>query len=410
MKTLDKSHTFISTILAFALIPLSGFATDIYLPSFPTMAKLLGTTQADIQLSLVVFIISGGIGQLFVGSVIDSFGRYRPVLISLSIFVISSLIIALASSITVVLAMRVVQGLAVALIVVSKRAFVMDVYTGEKLRHYTSLFSIIWATAPIVAPFLGGLLHHYFGWRSNFYFLGSATFIILLFELKYGGETLKESHSFNFKSLVRAYASKLATPDFAVSLVILGLAYSMVMMYNMASPFIIEQFFHQSAVVTGNLSLLSGVAILVGGLISKSMLNKQVVSKISVAGVLFLVLSFAMIGSMIYQPSLYAMAVIIFLLHVVSGFTFNTFYAFAFSRFSSNAGIVSGLIGGGLYVITSFISFGMANVLNIKTPVVLGVGYVIISVFVVGSFFLFMLMRQRVLSEDFDAVGAKVAA
>ena len=27
----------IATILAFALIPLSGFATDIYIPSLPTM-------------------------------------------------------------------------------------------------------------------------------------------------------------------------------------------------------------------------------------------------------------------------------------------------------------------------------------------------------------------------------------
>src|ERR1043166_5596785 len=110
MNSLKKGHSFISTVLAFALIPLSGFATDIYLPSFPTMAKLFGTSQADIQLSLVVFVVSGGIGQLFVGSLVDSFGRYRLNLVALVIFAASSFVVANSHSIEVLLSMRVIQG------------------------------------------------------------------------------------------------------------------------------------------------------------------------------------------------------------------------------------------------------------------------------------------------------------
>src|SRR5690349_14951098 len=101
MKQLSKTHAAISTILAFALIPLSGFATDIYLPSFPAMARFFGTSQADIQLSLVVFIVSSGISQLFVGSLVDSFGRYRLTLSALFIFAITCFVIAVSNSITV---------------------------------------------------------------------------------------------------------------------------------------------------------------------------------------------------------------------------------------------------------------------------------------------------------------------
>src|SRR4051812_15085270 len=144
MKILKESNVAISTVLAFALIPLSGFATDIYIPSFPAMADFFGTSRGDIQLSLVVFVVTNGIGQLFVGSLLDRFGRYRLSLASLFIFALSSFVIAFAGSLTVVLAMRVIQGIAVAFVVVSKRAFFMDVYSGSALKHYTSLFAIIW--------------------------------------------------------------------------------------------------------------------------------------------------------------------------------------------------------------------------------------------------------------------------
>ncbi|HEY0655341.1 MAG TPA: MFS transporter [Chryseosolibacter sp.] len=386
MKQLNKNHVFISTILAFALIPLSGFATDIYLPSFPTMAKLFGTSQADIQLSLVVFIVSSGVSQLFVGSIVDSFGRYRLTLASLAIFAITCIVIALSSSITVVLAMRVIQGITVALIVVSKRAFIMDVHSGEKLKHYTSLFSIIWAMAPIVAPFLGGFLHHYFGWQSNFYFLAAATLILIALEIKYSGETIKEYHAFNFKSLVRTYGTKLSTPDFALTLAILGFTYSMVMMYNLASPFIIEQVFDQSPVVTGNAALLSGLAILVGGLISKATIKKSIFNKMKIATPLLVLFPLLLIVTMTYFQSLSLMITIVFLLHVVSGFTFNTFYAYAFGRFSTHAGIVSGLTGGGLYIITSIVSYSMAGLLQVQTPLMLGVGYAIVTLLILSAF------------------------
>ncbi len=396
MKQLNPQYTVISTILAFALIPLSGFATDIYLPSFPTMVGFFGTNKADIQLSLVVFIISSGAGQLFAGSLVDKFGRYRLTLSALFIFAISCFVIAISNSITVLLAMRVVQGLTVALIVVSKRAFILDIYTGEKLRHYTSLFSIIWALAPIIAPFIGGFLHYYFGWQSNFYFLGFATVILIALELKYSGETIKEYHSFNVRSLFRAYSTKLTTPDYAMTLAILGLSYSMVMVFNMASPFIIEKVFHQSPVMTGNASLLSGLAILAGGLISKATIQKTIYAKMSIAGPLLMTLPIALLGAMTLMPSFALMMTVVFLLHIVSGFTFNTFYAYAFGRFSTHAGIVSGLTGGGLYVITSIVSYSLVGILEVKTPIVLAGGYLIIAGLVVSSFLLFVRYKRKV--------------
>src|SRR5882757_8420808 len=227
MRIIKENHQGVSTILAFALIPLSGFATDIYIPSLPAMAVQLGVSNAAVQLSIVLFMVSSGISQLFVGSLLDSFGRFRLGITALFVFTLASFTIALTHNIYLIYAMRILHGITVAIIVVGKRAYFMDIYAGEKLKHYTSLFSIVWASAPIIAPFLGGYLQTSFGWQSNFYFLGGMALVIMILELIYSGESLKNFHPFQFRSIVNVYSSMLRSGDFTLGLVIIALSYSM---------------------------------------------------------------------------------------------------------------------------------------------------------------------------------------
>ncbi|RYZ24644.1 MAG: MFS transporter [Sphingobacteriales bacterium] len=84
----------IRTILSFILIPLSGFATDVYLPSLPSMSEALKVDNAAAQLTLVFFLVSYGLSQLFVGSLLDSFGRYKLNLYALLVFGLSCFTIA----------------------------------------------------------------------------------------------------------------------------------------------------------------------------------------------------------------------------------------------------------------------------------------------------------------------------
>jgi MFS family permease len=179
--------------------------------------------------------------------------------------------------------MRVVHGVAVAFIVVAKRAYFLDTFTGDKLKSYTSLFSIVWATAPIVAPFLGGYLQELWGWRSNFYFLGGMTLLIQGLTMIYGGESARQLNPLRLKPILKIYGSMLRTGDFVLALVINALAYAMLLVFGMSSPFIIEQVFHYSPVVTGYSALLSGVSLMTGGIISKSMIARPLDRKVPVA-------------------------------------------------------------------------------------------------------------------------------
>ncbi len=140
-KPLQKENYRISSILTFILIPISGLAIDIYIPSFPQMAKEFGTNASAIKLTLTIYLISYGISQLFVGILLDSFGRFKINFISLLISVISCVIVALSDSLMLFYIMRFIQGIAISFIVVAKRTLFVDIFTGEKRKHYTSMLT-----------------------------------------------------------------------------------------------------------------------------------------------------------------------------------------------------------------------------------------------------------------------------
>ncbi|MEJ5995722.1 MFS transporter [Pedobacter sp. Du54] len=375
---LKEKNQQIATILAFALIPMSGFATDVYIPSLPTMAQTLGVSQLAVQLTLGMFLISYGVSQLFVGSLLDSFGRYRINLISLAIFAVASIIIANTANIYLIYAMRIIHGVTVGAIVVSKRAYFVDVYTGEKLKNYLSMFSIIWATAPIIAPFVGGYLQSFFGWQANFYFLALFAFIILLLELIFSGETIKQRMVFSLKKIANVYIDMIGTASFTLGIVMLGLSYCMVMVYNMTGPFIIEHQLGLSPIVAGYSSLILGAAVMVGGVLGKATINKPFVKKLIVNSALQLGFCLAMFGSLFFVANLYSLIFFAFCIHATSGYTFNTFFTFCLSRFPKNAGIASGLTGGINYVIVSFLSYGIIAIIPAKDELNLAYSYAVL--------------------------------
>ena len=398
MRNLKENHQGFSTILALALIPLSGFATDIYLPSLPAMAKDLNVSAGTIQLSLVFFMFSLGVSQIFIGSILDSFGRFKISIASLAVFSATSFVIAFVPDIYVIYAMRVIQGVAIAFIVIAKRAYFVDLFTGEKLKSYISLFSIIWACAPIMAPFLGGYLQSLFGWRSNFYFLGGLSLLFLILELLYSGESLKYFHPFKLKSIAETYSGMLKTADFTLGIVILGICFGLVVIYSLASPFIIERIFGYSAITTGYSSLLSGLGVMTGGIIAKSLIHKPLQQKLTTAITAQVVLVLIMISTASLASNIYTLIGFTVAINICGGFIFNNVYGYCLSRFSKNAGIASGLTGGATYMVSSVFSYGFVNLYAVKSQLLLGAANISLILIIGIIFIVFNKYRLRSLT------------
>ncbi|RYG04019.1 MAG: MFS transporter [Chitinophagaceae bacterium] len=391
-KKIKEENQGFATVLAFALIPLSGFATDIYIPSMPSMEKVLNVTSLQVQLTLSMFLISYGISQLFIGTVVDSYGRYNIGLVSLFLFAVSCIAIAATQNIYLIYLMRIVQGLTVAGIVVAKRAFFVDVYSGDKLKHYLSIFTIIWSTGPIIAPFIGGYLQKFFGWQSNFYFLAGFAVVILVLELIFSGETHRNPSPFRIKKIAGIYSKMISTTSFSLGLVMLAFAYSMVMLYNMKGSFIIEHEYQMSPIVSGYCSLLLGLAWMIGGFIGKATINRPFYSRMVTNVTAQFIFVILMVIVSIYLSNVFTLLVFAFLIHVGAGYTYNNYFSYSLTRFPENAGIAGGLTGGSVYIFVSLLTYLVIDLFPGKDQLNLSWGY---TVFVVASFVLMLLLKRK---------------
>ncbi len=84
--------------LLFLLAPLvCSFAIgqDIFVPEVPHLVEVFHTSGSTIQLALSLFMLAAGVGQLFVGPLVDQLGRRPIILASVLLYGIGSIIAAI---------------------------------------------------------------------------------------------------------------------------------------------------------------------------------------------------------------------------------------------------------------------------------------------------------------------------
>lgn len=390
-------QSFIPTVLAFALVPITGLATDIYLPSMPQMALELGLHESKIQLTLSLFLISYGVAQFFTGALVDAWGRYRINLISLFLFILSFWITATTNDIWVIYLMRVLQGILSAFVVISKRAYFVDVYEGEQRKHYLSIMTIVWSIGPIVAPFIGGYLQTQFGWRSNFMVLAVYSALLFVLELIFSGETIKQKKPLHINYLIGEFKMMLKSNDFTFGIVMCGISYGLVMFYNLSGPFFIEHQLGYNAITTGYTSLIMGLAWMCGGFIGKALIKKALVPKLRVANFIQIILIMLMLVVSPYFSNLYALTFFAFAVHCTAGFIFNNYFSYCLGRFPLSAGIAGGLVGGITYLLTSSLSYLTVSLVHPSSQFQIGLGY---ALFALLGFIILYLISKLVKSNN----------
>lgn len=370
----------LATILAFCSIPLSGFVTDIYLPSFPAMAKGLAVSEQDIQLTLTCYLLSYGISQVFVGSLLDNIGRYKPRLIALLIIIITNLSITYMDNVFYICIMRVIQGMAISTMVVATRAIFMDIYDETKRQYYLSYFTIVWSCGPILAPFLGGYLEKLFSWHANFYFLALYAGVLLILDLIISGESIAEKKKFNLRHTLDLYKMMLSEKKFMTGTLLLGLSYSIVMIFNIAGPFLIENIFNFNSVVIGYCTLILGFSWMLGGVIGKKRMHLDLKPKALKPSLVQVSLITILLALSLYIENLPMLIGFLFLIHICSGTLFNNFFTSTMLQFPNHAGTAGGLMGGLVYVITSIMTLIISSTGVITSSAGLATRYLLVSI------------------------------
>ncbi|MDE9564338.1 CmlA/FloR family chloramphenicol efflux MFS transporter [Xenorhabdus bovienii] len=152
---------------------LASLAMDVYLPVIPVMPAALDTSPAMIQLTLSVYILLLGLGQMIFGPLSDRIGRRPVVLGGVLLFSIASFVLAMTSSGILFVILRILQALGASAALVATFATVRDVYADRPESSIIySLFSSMLAFVPALGPIIGSAIAFAFGWRGIFVMLG----------------------------------------------------------------------------------------------------------------------------------------------------------------------------------------------------------------------------------------------
>jgi len=194
-------------IVLAALAAVGSFATNILLPSLPSMAKALNVSTAAVSSTISVYLAVFAIGQLIVGPLSDRYGRWKPVLFGLGIFVLGSVWCEFSNDLPTMLVGRTIQALGACAASVLSRAIARDLLSGEELTRALAFIMVAMSAAPGFSPLIGGLLDATSGWRSAFFVVGLFGAIVAFSYYRYVGETHQADGKMSMQpaSIARGY-------------------------------------------------------------------------------------------------------------------------------------------------------------------------------------------------------------
>ncbi|AOL93860.1 MFS transporter, DHA1 family, bicyclomycin/chloramphenicol resistance protein [Porphyrobacter sp. LM 6] len=150
------------------LMALNAFGIDAILPALDALAADLSVSGNDRQFVIGVYLLTAGMGSLVPGALADRFGR-RPILLgSILVYIVLSILSALAPSYDALIAVRAAQGFFAAGIVALPPAIIRDRVGGDKMARMMSVIFVIFLMVPAVAPTIGEAILQLGSWRAIF--------------------------------------------------------------------------------------------------------------------------------------------------------------------------------------------------------------------------------------------------
>jgi DHA1 family bicyclomycin/chloramphenicol resistance-like MFS transporter len=331
---------------------------DMYLPALPEVTRALGAPAATVQLTLTACLAGLALGQLVVGPMSDKWGRRRPLLIGMVVYVAATAVCALAPGIELLIAFRLLQGLAGAAGIVIARAVVRDLYDGVEMARFFSTLMLISGAAPIVAPLIGGQVLRITDWRGVFHVLTAVGFLLALVVWKWLGETLppERRHGGGVGEALRTMRGLLADRIFTGYMVAGSLAFAALFAYIAASPFVVQEIFGASPQTFSLLFGLNSVGLVVVGQINGKLLVGRVsMDKVLAVGLALLVLAatgLLLMTAGVFGPvGLAPVAAGLFVLMSAMGLVMPNTNAQALMRTPHAAGSASALLGTSSFLI-----------------------------------------------------------
>lgn len=377
-----KANSKLFLVLLLGVLSAFGpFVVDLYLPSLPQLASFFETSASMTQLTLTTAMIGLAVGQLLLGPLSDKFGRKTPLIISLVIYIISTVLIVYAPNIEAMIVLRVIQGLSSAGSVVISRAVATDLYRGREMTRFFGLLMTINGLAPIISPILGSLLLEYISWKGVFVFLALIGVIVLIFSF-----CLKESLSVEnrlqgsifstFLTFGVIIKNRLFMSYVGIQSFLLGSMFA----YIAASPFILQSFYGLSAFIFSLCFGANGAALVIGANVGGKLPNRKA---LAIGIFAFVVAALYTIAVLIIQPHWLFVELGFFAMLLLMGITFPAISSLAMESERQYAGSASALLGFAPFFLGGVVSplVGIGNIFYSTSFVILICALLALSIY-----------------------------
>ncbi|MGX1545095.1 multidrug effflux MFS transporter [Streptomyces adustus] len=346
-----------------ALTATPPLAMDMYLPALPEVTRALHAPAATVQLTLTACLAGMALGQLVVGPMSDRWGRRRPLLAGLAVYVVATALCALAPDVELLVAFRLAQGLAGAAGIVIARAVVRDLYDGVAMARFFSTLMLVSGVAPIVAPLVGGQILRVTDWRGVFVLLTGVSVALTAVVWARLPETLPPArrHGGGVGEALRTMRGLLADRVFAGYMLTGGFAFAALFAYIAASPFVVQEIYGASPQTYSLLFGLNSVGLIVVGQVNGRVLVGRVrLDRVLAAGLAVVVLAAAalllMATGAFGEAGLVPVAAGLFVLMSAMSLTLPNAQTLALMRVRHAAGAASALLGTSSFLVGAIAS------------------------------------------------------
>lgn len=352
------------------LIAVGPFSIDAYLPAFKQIAGDFHVDTSNIGITLTTYFIGIGIGQLAYGPLMDRYGRRKPLIFGLLLYILTSFLSAYAWDVTSLATLRFFTSLGACAGMVASKAIVRDLFDKEKVADVLSTLMLIMGIAPIIAPTIGGFIIQNYHWEIIFYGLaGFATLMLfnVLFILPESSIPNKET-SLHPLPVLRQYIGIYKNRDFFIFSTTRGFVIGLLLGYVAAAPFIFMEYFGMSQESFGYIFGSNAAGLIIGSQLNRLFLKRFTTFQITyvISMLLVLVTSFGFIYVWNFTPVFWVVYPTLFLMMMLIGFQNPNATALALNPFTQRAGSASAFVGAVSMIFGSIASWYVSRFVTVS--------------------------------------------
>lgn len=347
-QTKQPSRTIVLFILGL-LSAIGPFSIDMYLPAFKIIATDFDTSVDLVQYSLTSFFIGIAFGQLIYGPLLDRYGRKKPLLVGLVIYIIATFLCIFTRDIENLILLRFFQALGSCAGMVAARAMIQDYYQPREAARVFSLLMLVIAISPILAPSAGAFLMNHFDWHYIFISLLIIGVIILLATFFKLPESYPGNKDFSLRpaAITKNFWTVFTNKTFFSYSMVGSIASSGLYAYLAGSSFVMQEQYGLTQSEYGLAFAFVASAMILATQVNRVILKRWTSPQISrIANIWQALVALTLFAFLLCDLLTFPILLILIFFYLMGhGFIFPNTSAMALSPFKSLAGSASALLG-----------------------------------------------------------------